>query len=296
MNAANAYIDALAAHQVLERKQRTLAGAEQLVTATEQRLRAGDVSPAALWQVKVETERFRSEVFAAEGDVQVADYALELFLGPPRAGEPAHVQATGSLGIAARAFTAEELVAQALAVRSDLVVSLRAVDVARAQVDLAQANRWVDPSLNATLTEAPADPRAGAPASRTAGLSVSLPMPFSRRTHGELDAARAAVQKAETQAQAARRRVEIEVREALARYEATRRSVAVYTGEVLTNADRALEATRYSYERGAARLIELLDAQRTVDDVYLGYTGALADHAKALVALDRAAGRWEAPF
>ena len=62
---------------------------------------------------------------------------------------------------------------------------------------------------------------------------------------------------------------------------------------VTSPADRALDATRYSYERGAARLIELLDAQRTVDDVYLAYAGALADHAKALVALERAAAMWD---
>ena len=70
----------------------------------------------------------------------------------------------------------------------------------------------------------------------------------------------------------------------------------MYTGEVLSNADRALEATRYSYERGNARLVELLDAQRTVDDVYLSYLGALADNAKGLIALEHAVGRWDVEF
>jgi hypothetical protein len=33
-----------------------------------------------------------------------------------------------------------------------------------------------------------------------------------------------------------------------------------------------------------------------VDDVYLGYAGALADRARALVALQRAAAIWDVDF
>ena len=125
------------------------------------------------------------------------------------------------------------------------------------------------------------------------GLSLGLPIPFSRTTHGELDAAIALAKQARSQALSTRRRVEVEVRQALARYEAARRALDVYAGEVLGNADKALDATRYSYTHGAARLLELLDAQRTADDVYLGYAGALAEHARALIALERAAGFWD---
>ncbi|HUJ15751.1 MAG TPA: TolC family protein, partial [Thermoanaerobaculia bacterium] len=66
-DATNAFIDALFARQVLERKRQTLESVERLVTATEERLRAGDVGQAAVWQVKVEAERFRGEVLSAEG-------------------------------------------------------------------------------------------------------------------------------------------------------------------------------------------------------------------------------------
>jgi hypothetical protein len=57
--------------------------------------------------------------------------------------------------------------------------------------------------------------------------------------------------------------------------------------EALTN--RSSEPGPDPGPGGAARLIEVLDAQRTVDDVYLGYAGALADRARALIALQRAA-------
>jgi len=200
------------------------------------------------------------------------------------------------LKLASKDFDEATLVSEAITRRSDVIVSLRAQDVARSQVRVATANRWIDPDLAAGITEAPASSPAQIPASRALAFSVGVPIPFSRLTHGELDAARALAQQADTQTLAVKRRVETEVRAALARYQASRRTVAVYTSEVLANADRVLDATRYSYERGNARLIELLDAQRTVDDVYLSYVGALSDEAKGLVTLERASARWDIDF
>ena len=290
-DATNAFVDALTAQQVLERKRRTLESVQRLVTATEQRLRAGDIGQAALWQVKVEAERFRGEVLAAEGDREATRIALLAFVGPQYSQS---LEPVGDLKLASKDFEEATLVSEAVTRRSDVIVSLRAHDVARAQVRVAGANRWIDPDLAAGITEAPST--VGIPAARTFGFSFGIPVPFSRLTHGELDAARAVEKQADTQTLAVKRKVEADVRAALARYQASRRTVAVYTSEVLSNADRVLEATRYSYERGNARLIELLDAQRTVDDVYLSYLGALSDNAKGLIALERASGRWDLDF
>ena len=300
-SAAGAFVDALAARQVRDRKRRTLGRVETLVSATEERLRAGDVSPAALWQVKVEADRFRADVIAAEGAVEAADLALRQFLAPAAAGEPPAVVPSGDLDVPVRTFDAGALVARAVEARSDLVAARKAADVADAHVGVARANRWIDPTLGAAWSHttaasgsyaviAPSQPFDGL------GLSVALPIPFSKLSHGELDAARAAARQAETEARAARHAVEIDVRQALVRYDAARRALELYAGEVLGNADKVLEATSYSYVHGSARLLELLDAQRTADDVYLGYAAALAEHARALVALERASGLWDLDF
>ncbi len=297
-NAANAFVDALSARQVLERKRKTLGSVETLVSATQERLRAGDVSPTALWQVKVEAERFRAEVIAAEGTVRTADLALQLYLAPPASGPQPPLAPAGELKIAMRDFDVEALVAKAMEVRSDLVASLRAAQVAEAHLRVARANRWIDPSLGIDWTHTTAASGTYAEiapsiAFDAIGLSVGFPIPFSRLTHGELDAARASAKQAEVQTASTRHAVEVDVRQALARYQAARQALELYAGEVLTNADKALDATRYSYTHGAARLIELLDVQRTADDVYLGYADALTEHARALIALERSAGIWD---
>jgi outer membrane protein, heavy metal efflux system len=62
------------------------------------------------------------------------------------------------------------------------------------------------------------------------------------------------------------------------------------------DADRVLEAKVYSYNRGSSSLLEVLDAQRVNNDVYLAYYAALNEQAKALVALEQSAGIWDVNF
>ncbi len=296
VDATNAFIDALATRKVFAIKRRTLEGVEKLVAATEQRLRAGDVSPATLAQVKVEAERFKSDLIRAEGDVAVADLALAGFLGESLAERDEPIEPDGDLDGAPRSFDVKALVANLEGARTDVLVSIKSEELSHAQVRLARANRWIDPTIAGVLTHAPADNAAGIPRSSTLGFTINIPLPFSHRLHGELDAARATEQQAGVQRAAVKRHAEVDVKQAFARYDASRRAVQLYADGVLGNAERALEAMRYSYEHGAARLIELLDAQRTTDDVYLGYADALSDRAKTLVALERAAGMWDVRF
>jgi cobalt-zinc-cadmium efflux system outer membrane protein len=49
----------------------------------------------------------------------------------------------------------------------------------------------------------------------------------------------------------------------------------------------------YSYKRGQSSLLEVLNAQRTYNDVQHDYYGTLHDYAVALVELERAAGIWD---
>jgi cobalt-zinc-cadmium efflux system outer membrane protein len=91
-------------------------------------------------------------------------------------------------------------------------------------------------------------------------------------------------------------RVEVEIRQAFEKYKAGLNRVALYEGGVLIDADKVLAATLYSYQRGSATLLEVLDAQRTDDEVHLAYADALGDYARALVALEQAAGIWDIKF
>jgi cobalt-zinc-cadmium efflux system outer membrane protein len=70
--AADSFVDALHAAQVVEQKQKALAHLDRLVTVNQRRLAAGDISEVELLQSRVESQQFRAEVLAARGNERTA--------------------------------------------------------------------------------------------------------------------------------------------------------------------------------------------------------------------------------
>jgi len=60
--------------------------------------------------------------------------------------------------------------------------------------------------------------------------------------------------------------------------------------QMLNQARDVRDTTAYSYRRGEASFIELLDAQRTFNDTMQGYNEARAEFARSLYTLDALTG------
>jgi outer membrane protein, heavy metal efflux system len=292
-NATIDFIEAIHTRMVVERKTQTQEAFARLVTVNAERLRAGDIGQVAYLQSRVESQRFRAEVLAAEGDAEKARLALGLRLG----NSAGVITPAGTLKIPSRTFDVDLLVVRARAQRPDLASKRYALEAARAKVQLAHANRWEDLTLNlGYLYSAQASGAFAQPAFSALTFGFSIPLPFARIYNGELDGAVAGTTQAALALRQGELAVEIDVRQALASYEATVRRVQLFTGGVLADADKVAEATFYSYQRGGATLLEVLDAQRTVNEVYLDYFDALSEHAKALVAVEASAAQWDIHF
>ncbi|HUL29850.1 MAG TPA: TolC family protein [Thermodesulfobacteriota bacterium] len=293
---ANAFIDALAAELIVGQKRRSSEALDKLVDANEKRFRAGDLAEIDVTQSRVEALQFHSELLAAESNRQTAVIALSQFLGQRRSSEtfiPA-----GRLDVPARTFVLSELVDEALQKRADVVAAFHFREAARASVQLAKANRFpdVDIGLTGQRTGESTNKIAPSPQFYSLGLSLSIPLPILNTFRAELDMARFSSEQAEKNWQAARLKAEVEIRQAYTRYQSSMERVAKYKGEVLRDATSVLEAKLYSYQRGHTSLLEVLNAQRQENDVYLAYYDTLTEYAKALVALEQAAGIWDVHF
>ena len=108
--------------------------------------------------------------------------------------------------------------------------------------------------------------------------------------------ARFASEQAEKNWQAARLKAEVEVRQAYSRYQLATARVVKYKEGTLQDSASVLEAKLYSYQRGQTSLLEVLNAQREENNVYLAYYDTLNEYAKARVALEQAAGTWDVNF
>jgi len=297
--AATAYVDALAAELVVARKRHTLESLERLVAVNEKRVQSGDVGDVALLQSRVECQRYRAEVLQADAEARAARLGLRAYLGSAADGtsglaEPPAL--SGHLTTAPRTFDEAQLQAVALRERPDVQARQRGSEAAQARIALATRNRWIDISLNVSWQRSLFSEPFASPQYDALSAMLSLPLPLSRTYRGELSAAEANARSAAAQAEATIVRATVEVTQALVRYRATVERLRLYTQGVLTDAEQVHKAMLYSYQRGSASLLEVLAAQRTVDEVNLSYADALAEHARGLIALERAAGIWDLDF
>ncbi|MBI4767153.1 MAG: TolC family protein [Deltaproteobacteria bacterium] len=303
VDSASAFIEAYRTQEALARKRSTLKSFQELVRATEIRFKTGDVSKLELWQTNVEADRFFSEVTTAEAEAKAAELTLSVFLGKSFnevfPGAVVHFEVKEE-SLQFDQFDLATLISKAIKNRYDIRVAEAEVESSRNSLQLVRANRWVDPKVNVGLTNTPRVDsifdREGnvtnSPAERSLelGLTITLPIPFSRLQKGELIQAETAVSQAQLQRSSILLKAETEVRVTLAKYLASSQNVRRYREHVLKDADRVIDGMRTAYRMGSASFIELLNAQRTADGVYLDYLQAIADLANTAVKLQISVG------
>ena len=296
--ATSAFLDALSARAILQSKNKSLSQFDRIVSVNEERHRVGDIGEIELVQSRVERDQFKADVITAQADVYSADLVFGQQLGKSERLEAQLPVPDGSLEGPVRNFDVDQLVANALQHRPDVMSKQRAIQAADLRIELANVNLIPDFSVSGSYSHT-ATGTGGfiQPADNTLGASLSVNLPFSRLRHrGELETARATRTHAELQLRSTQLQVEQEVRDAYSRYQAAVQRLELYRGGMLKDADRVLEARLYAYQRGGASLLEVIDAQRTSAEVYLAYSQALADHAHALVTLELAAAIWDVSF
>jgi outer membrane protein TolC len=83
----------------------------------------------------------------------------------------------------------------------------------------------------------------------------------------------------------------LEVRESLAKVEAAGKSVSIYRDGLLPQAEQAFQSTLAAYQTGTVNFATLLDGQRTVRDVRMGYYKAVMEYEQGMADLERAVGK-----
>jgi cobalt-zinc-cadmium efflux system outer membrane protein len=301
VDAAEAFVTALAAQRTLEQQRRTTDYLHQLVAAQKHRFDAGDISETDLTQSRVDELQSQSDLLNAENDAQTAQLALSTFLGRNR-GQTTFIL-RGQLEVLADGHQGPDLnlgqlIENALQTQPDLVALRHARDSAQSGLRLARASRApdMDVCVNYTYTTASENDLAPAPHDSMLGLSLSFPLPLWSRHRAEIETAQFTTAQAEKTLQAAELKAEVQVRQAFTTCQLMHDRVRKFQTELLKGADDVLAAKRFSYEHGNSTLDDLLLAQSADNAVHQACNDALADAAKARLELDRASGHWSAKF
>ena len=237
------------------------------------RVRAGDLAPADAVRAEADASRARNDVTAALADLQAARTTLAQLLG--------RITDAPRLVVDADALPepapADDVVL--LERRADVRAAAARVDVAQRNAQLAQALRTRDVSIGTQIERLPGG---GSPAF---GFSVSVPLFVNygfegeiRRAQADLDGARIALERQRLAAAA-------EIRQLRTLLAAAQERERRFTGEIVPLARRAAEAAQFAFARGAATILEVLDAQRQLRAAELDSIAASTDRVRAQVAL-----------
>jgi cobalt-zinc-cadmium efflux system outer membrane protein len=124
-------------------------------------------------------------------------------------------------------------------------------------------------------------------------LTVTIPFsPWTKGKHDyEIEEALAERQAAKANLAAMKNMALFEVRDASAKVQAAIRSLSIYRDGLLPQAEHSFQAAVTAYQTGGVNFMTLLDAQRTIRDVRMGYYKALVDYEQSRADLERAVGK-----
>lgn len=258
----------------------------RLMEATEKisdaKFRTGAVSQQDVLKPQLEQVLLHAEVLTAEqkkGSAQAAINRILLRppgapLGDPRASVPADER-----------FDLKELMARAIESHPDLLAAEFRVKSTQASVRLAGREASLpDFMVGVDYMQMP-----DGPDGYGAMLSINLPW-FTGKRNAAARGLEQALRADEAALDAARARVQFEVRDAWLRTESARRSAALLRNELIPKTAQTVEVSRASYEKDKTSFLDLLDAERSLRDVKLKYIQAVAQYESAVADLERAVG------
>lgn len=292
-DATVSYLEALKQYELYKVKQNAYDNIRQLAESDSVRFKLGKIMEIDAIQSRLEAGILKNELLQAETDLHNAFSNLNLLTGSV-AHDTLFIP-EASLHLLPRDFVLADLISTASVNRADLVAALKNREVASRALKVTRRERNTDVDLSIAISknarvrneEAPAPPFTGV----TAGIAI--PLKFSNFNKGAVRAARFREQQAETQYRQALLQVQTEVVQAYRSYQSLMQQVGHYENGMLQAAREVIDGKVYSYNRGEVSLLEVLDAQRTFDDVQAQYIETLFNYSTALVELEKSAGVWD---
>ena len=291
------YLETLMQKQLAGLAQSSWHSMRDLARGDSLRHALGEIAEVDAMQSRLEATTMMTDYIQAELEYKNMLSDLAVFEGGSAAIDSvADVGATHALP-QQKNYNLQMLIEQAQDNRADLRAAIRGKELSAANTRLAKANRVIDLGLNvgfARLIER--NMEGEAPGFRHVSAGISIPLMFSNRNKGELRAAQFAERQAEAQFDAVLLQIRNEVVQSYNNYISAFRQAELYQNSTLADAASILEKKKYSYASGETSLLEVLDAQRTANEVYQSYYEALYNANASLVELCRAVGIWNLEF
>jgi cobalt-zinc-cadmium efflux system outer membrane protein len=282
---AQQFVGILLAKSNLQLATQDLASYQQTVNLSQERYKAGAMSEGDLLKITLQLLQFQMDVSQAKLGLVQALASLRALLGYDSL--PADYDVIGELAYMPLKLNQEDLQLKALQLRPDYIAAQQGVTAAQSQYSLAKANGKRDLTTAFDYTHVSA--------LNAGGLTLSIEIPIYDRNQGEIARTHYAITQAQETKTASEQGVMTDVANAYQAFKTGDEVVQLYLSGYLKQAEDSRDISEYAYKRGAASLLDFLDAERSYRATQLAYRQGLATYMLAVEQLREVVGTRKLP-
>jgi outer membrane protein, heavy metal efflux system len=277
---ASLFVNVQLAQSTIELAQKDLISFQKTVDLGEVRYNKGAISEDDFLKIKLQLLQFETDYQQAELAKVQALSDLRQLLGYESVA--ADYDVAGAFDYQALKGNLEDFQLKAIQNRPDLRAAQQGITVARSQYEVQKTIAKPDVTVQGNYSHVNAI--------NAVTLYGSIPLPIFNGNQGQIEHARIAITQAQEQEKAANGQALTDVRDAYEGLRVSDRIVGLYRSGYLDVAQKDRDIAEYAYQRGAASLLDFLDAERNYRATQLAYRQALASYLLALEQLRQAVG------
>jgi cobalt-zinc-cadmium efflux system outer membrane protein len=277
---ATLFVNIQLAESTLELAEQDLKSFQQTVDVGQLRFIKGAISEDDFLKIKLQLLQFETDTQQAQLARVQALSDLRQMLGYESVSDDYDV--AGPFDYQRLQGNLEDFQMKALQNRPDLRAAEQGVTAAKSQYQLEKAMGKPDVTVQGNYSHVNAI--------NAATVYASIPLPIFNRNQGEIARAGFAITQAQEQEKASNGQALTDVRDAYEGLRTNDKVVTLYRSGYLQVAQKDRDISQYAYQRGAASLLDFLDAERSYRATQLAYRQALASYLLAVEQLREAVG------
>jgi len=281
-NLRGAFVQVLQEKAILNLAKENLVYYDHVLDVNRERYRAGGIAQVDLKRLELQRVQYVSDLQTADVGLRTAKIQLLMLLSDQSSVEQFDV--IGPFEFGEQIPTLNDVRQAALDARPDLRAAIQSVDKAKTDYRLAVANGSTDPTLGFDVGRNP-------PIDQYIGFSVSIPLRVFDRNQGEKRRTQLDIDRNDRLVAATRAQVFNDVDSAYATVNSAVILLKPYKEQYLEEASSVRDTISFSYQHGAASLLDFLNAQADYRAIQVNYLNLVASYLNAAGQLNLAVGR-----
>ena len=286
-NLHSAFVGVLQAKAALRLAQDNLDYYNKVLKISRDRFQTGDIARLELDRLELQRLQYESDLQTALVNLRTTKINLLALLDDRRPVDNFDVE--GPYDFSEDLLSLDDYRKDALNVRPDLRAAVLSVKQAETNYQLANADGSTDPTISAWFTHNGSFNNPDA--LNTLGVSVSMPLRIFDRNQGEKLRTKIDIQRNEKLRAGVETQVYCDVDSAYAALNGNIHLLIPYKRQYLEQAVRVRDTIFFSYQHGAASLLDFLNAENEYRTVQLGYLNLIGAYLTSAAQMNLAVGQ-----